>query len=87
MLVGVRAWLADVERRPVTTRNRVGVWLAILTCPCHAGWLIVLASGSAMGAMLAGWEPWLYGAFGAAFVGSLVLAFGRDRSACPGCRD
>lgn len=81
-----RAWLADVERRPVTRRNRIGVWLAILTCPCHAGWLIVLTGGSALGAALADWGPWLYGAFAAGFLGSLYLAFGRDRNACTQCR-
>ena len=50
MVSTFRAWLSDLERRPVTRRNRVGVWLAILTCPCHAGWLIVLTGGSALGA-------------------------------------
>jgi hypothetical protein len=87
MVPTFRAWLSDLERRPVTRRNRVGVWLAILTCPCHAGWLIVLTGGSALGAALADWGPWLYGAFAAAFLGSLYLAFGRDRNACAQCRD
>jgi hypothetical protein len=82
----LQAWIARLERRPVTRRNRVGVWLAILTCPCHAGWLIVLTGGSALGAVLAEWGPWLYAAFGAAFLGSLVLAFGRGRSTCAECR-
>jgi hypothetical protein len=87
MVSGFRAWLTDVERRPVTRRIRLGVWLAILTCPCHAGWLIVLTGGSALGAALADWGPWLYGAFGVAFLYSLYLAFGRDRAACTECRD
>jgi hypothetical protein len=87
MVSELRAWIADVERRPVTRRNRLGVWLAILTCPCHAGWLIVLTGGSAFGAVLADWGPWLYGAFGLAFLGSLAVAFGRDRSTCVQCRD
>jgi hypothetical protein len=87
MVARLRAWLSEIERRPVTRRNRVGVWLAILTCPCHAGWLIVLTGGSALGAILADWGPWLYAAFGAAFLGSLVLTFGRDRSTCTECRD
>ena len=83
----LQAWIAGLERRRVTRRNRVGVWLAILTCPCHAGWLIVLTGGSTLGAVLADWGPWLYAVFGAAFLGSLVLAFGRDRSTCEECRD
>jgi hypothetical protein len=87
MAARVRDWISELERRPVTRRNRIGVWLAILTCPCHAGWLIVLTGGTALGAVLTEWGPWLYAAFGAAFLGSLVLTFGRDRSTCTECRD
>ena len=78
-----RAWLNEIQQRPVTKRNRLGVWLAILTCPCHAGWLLVLTGGTAVGAWLARAGPWLYGLFGAAFLVSLWVAFGRDRNSCP----
>ncbi len=71
----------------MTRRNRVGVWLAILTCPCHAGWLIVLTGGSAVGVLLAEWGPWLYGGFGLAVLGSLYLTFARGRAACTTCQD
>ena len=77
-----RQWIADLQRRPVTRTNRVGVWLAILTCPCHAGWLVALTAGTAAGASLAAWRGWLYAAFGAAFVLSLYLLFRRSPVAC-----
>lgn len=87
MVSRARAWLAELEQRPVTRRNRVGVWLAVLTCPCHVGWLIVLTAGTALGATLAAWGAWLYGLFGAAFVASLWLLFRRDASSCARCHD
>ena len=34
--------LANLERRPVTRRNRFGALVAILTCPCHVGVAIIL---------------------------------------------
>lgn len=82
-----RAWLTDLEQRPVTRTNRLGVWLAIATCPCHAGWLIVLTTGTTLGAPLAAWGTWLYAVFGVAFVTSLWLLFRRDPSNCARCHD
>jgi hypothetical protein len=86
MIARARTWLRDLERRPVTRANRLGVWLAILTCPCHAGWLVALTAGTAAGASLAAWRGWLYALFGAAFVISLYLLFRRDPAACDRCR-
>jgi hypothetical protein len=71
-----------LRQRPVTLRNRLGVWLAIITCPCHAAWLLILTAGTAAGAWLAQAAPWLYAIFAAAFLASLWLAFGRGPSAC-----
>jgi cytochrome c biogenesis protein CcdA len=82
MLARTRAWIADLERRPVTRTNRLGVWFAIMSCPCHAGWLIAVGGGTAMGAALAAWGAWLYAVFSAAFVGSLWLLFRPDPSTC-----
>lgn len=87
MIARARAWLTDLERRPVTRTNRLGVWLAILTCPCHAGWLIVLTGGTALGASLAAWGSWLFGLFGAAFLVSLWLLFRRSPDSCERCHD
>ena len=82
-----RRWVTDLERRPVTRTNRLGVWLAIMTCPCHAGWLIVLTGGTALGAGLAAWGMWLYAFFGVAFLTSLWLLFRRDPTSCARCHD
>ena len=87
VIARTRTWLSDLERRPVTPTNRLGVWLAILTCPCHAGWLIALSAGTAAGASLAAWRGWLYALFGTAFVVSLYLLFRRDPANCDRCRD
>jgi hypothetical protein len=87
MVSRAREWLAELEQRPVTRTNRLGVWLAILTCPCHAGWLIVLTGGTALGAGLAAWGLWLYAFFGLAFLTSLWLLFRRDPSSCDRCHD
>ena len=87
MVSRARAWLSELEQRPVTRTNRLGVWVAILTCPCHAGWLIALTGGTALGAGLAAWGLWLYGAFGLAFVLGLWLLFRRDSSSCARCHD
>ena len=87
MVSRARAWLAELERRPVTRTNRIGVWLAILTCPCHAGWLVALTGGTALGAGLAAWGMWLDVLFGLAFVSSLWLLFRRDPSHCARCND
>ncbi len=86
MFARTRAWVAELERRPVTRTNRLGVWLAILTCPCHAGWLMALTAGTAVGAGLAAWGVWLYGVFAAGFAASLYLLFRRDRT-CPRCEE
>ncbi len=87
MALRAPVWLTELEKRPVTRTNRMGVWLAILTCPCHAGWLIALTGGTALGAGLAAWGLWLYGMFGAAFVVGLYLLFRRDPAACDRCVD
>jgi hypothetical protein len=85
MLIRFSKLLANVERRPVTRRNRLGALVAILTCPCHVGVAIILLSGTALGGWLAAQRLWLYAIFTAAFVGGLVLLFRPDSSACDRC--
>ena len=87
MLTPMRQWIAEVERRPVSRRNRLGVLLAILTCPCHIGVAIILLSGTAVGGWLATQRAWLYVLFTLLFVGGLVLLFRRDDAACDRCSD
>jgi len=83
----MRRWIAEVERRPVSRRNRLGALLAILTCPCHIGVAIILLSGTAVGGWLAAQRAWLYVLFTLLFVGGLVLLFRRGDAACDRCSD
>jgi cytochrome c biogenesis protein CcdA len=87
VLATIRHWLAEVERRPVSRRNRFGALLAILTCPCHVGVAAILLSGTAVGGWLAAERAWLYVVFTALFVAGLVLLFRRDRAECDRCRE
>jgi cytochrome c biogenesis protein CcdA len=86
MLTRARAWLSDIEKRPVSRRNRLGALLAVLTCPCHLGVAVVLLSGTAVGGWLAAQKAWLYLVFTAAFVTGLVVLFRRDPNDCDSCR-
>jgi hypothetical protein len=87
MFTSIWQWIAEVERRPVSRRNRLGALLAILTCPCHVGVAIILLSGTAVGGWLVAQRAWLYVLFTLLFVGGLVLLFRRDDAACDRCRD
>jgi MFS family permease len=86
MLASIRRWLADVERRPVSRRNRLGALIAVLTCPCHVGVAAILVSGTAIGGWLAAQRAWLYVLFTVLFAGGLVLLFRRDPADCDSCR-
>jgi MFS family permease len=86
MLKRASTWLSDVEKRPVSKRNRLGAVLAILTCPCHLGVAVALLSGTAVGGWLAAQQAWLYLLFTAAFVTGLVVLFRRDSNHCDSCR-
>jgi MFS family permease len=83
----IRRWLAEVEQRPVSRRNRLGALVAILTCPCHVGVAIILLSGTAVGGWLAAQRAWLYVLFTILFVGGLLLLFRRDPADCDRCGD
>jgi MerE protein len=87
MFSPIRQWIAEVERRPVSRRNRLGALLAILTCPCHIGVAIILLSGTAAGGWLAAQRAWLYVLFTLLFVGGLVLLFRRGDATCDRCSD
>lgn len=74
----LRAWLAP--GRPLGRRNHVGAWIAMLTCPCHLGPLLLLTSGTAFGATLYAHRHAAAGVLAALFVVGLVLLFRTDRS-------
>jgi mercuric ion transport protein len=83
----IQEWIAQIEQRPVSRRNRFGALLAILTCPCHVGVAIILLGGTAVGGWLAAQRAWLYVLFTMLFIGGLVLLFRRDPAECDRCRD
>jgi hypothetical protein len=64
--------------RPLSRRNKLGAWVAMLTCPCHGAMLLYLGLGTAWGATLFAYREWMYGALGVAFVGGLWLFLRRD---------
>jgi MerE protein len=68
--------------RQMTTRNRAGAWLAILTCPCHGALLLYLLAGTTFGSVLLAYRTWMYAALAAAFVAGLWLMIRRDANAC-----
>ena len=74
----IRRW----GRRQMTTRNRAGAWLAILTCPCHGALLLYLLAGTTFGSVLLAYRTWMYAALAAAFVAGLWLMIRPDANAC-----
>jgi hypothetical protein len=76
-----RQCVRTVERQKIRTlsrRNKLGAWVAMLTCPCHGVMLLYLGLGTAWGATLFAYREWLYGALGVAFVAGLWLFLRRD---------
>jgi MFS family permease len=77
-------WLSRVNR-PLSTRNRAGAIVAMLTCPCHVGVATILLGGTALGGWLAAERAWLYVLFTVLFVAGLVLFLRPDPDACDHC--
>jgi hypothetical protein len=87
MLTAIRQWIAEVERRPLSRRNRLGAVVAILTCPCHVGVAIIILSGTTVGTWLATQRAWLYVLFTLLFAGGLTVLFRSEPPTCDHCRD
>jgi cytochrome c biogenesis protein CcdA len=85
-LSSARTWMTALERRPLTRRNHLGAFVAMLTCPCHLGVALALTSGTAIGGWLAAQRAWLYALLTLAFAAGLVALFRRDSSACDRCQ-
>jgi hypothetical protein len=78
-LTTLHAW----GRRSLSSRNRAGAWLAMLTCPCHGVLLLYLLAGTAVGSVLFAYRAWMYAGLAAAFVTGLWLLVRPDRPVCP----
>jgi MerE protein len=74
----IRRW----GRRPLTSRNRAGAWLAIFTCPCHGVLLLYLLAGTTFGSVLLAYRTWMFAALAAAFVAGVWLMVRPDQNAC-----
>jgi len=68
--------------RELTFRNKVGAYLAMLTCPCHVVLLLFLTAGTVVGAWLAAYDDLLYGLAAVLFVYGVWTMF-RPGKSCP----
>lgn len=74
--------LKQAMNRELTTRNKAGAYLAMLTCPCHVGMLLLLTTGTVVGTWLGRYNSLLYAVFGVLFVVGVWTMFRPGRS-CP----
>ena len=77
-MIGLRGAL----RRELTGRNKLGAWLAILTCPCHVVMLGFVATGTAIGTWLLAVRAYVILVFSLLFLLGLWLMIRPD----PACR-
>jgi mercuric ion transport protein len=54
------SWLKQAMNREMTRRNKLGAYLAMLTCPCHVVMLLFLTAGTAVGTWLGRYNSLLY---------------------------
>ncbi len=64
--------------------KKLGYLGALLTCPCHVGFLVLVLGGTAVGAWVAAHLSLAMATFAAAFVFFLWLAMGPQRAAVGG---
>jgi cytochrome c biogenesis protein CcdA len=74
--------LRAVLRQEMTPRNKAGALLAVLTCPCHAGMLVIVLAGTAVGSWLAAIQAYLYVGLTIVFALGLWLMVRRSAPAC-----
>ena len=82
------ATIRAVLMRQMSRQNKVGAYLVMLTCPCHAVMLIFVLTGTALGSWLAAMRAYVYVAFTLAFLFGLWLMVRRTMTPCTdeGCR-
>jgi hypothetical protein len=74
--------LRETLRRPMGGRNKLGAWLAILTCPCHVVMLGFVLTGTALGTWLIAVRAYVILVFSLLFLFGLWLMIRPD----PSCR-
>jgi len=74
--------LKQAMKREVTTRNKLGAYLAMLTCPCHIPMLLALTAGTAAGTWLGRYNSLLYVVAAVLFLFGVWTLFHPGKS-CP----
>jgi len=74
--------LKQALTREVTTRNKLGAYLAMLTCPCHIPMLLALSAGTVVGTWLGRYNHLLYAVAAGLFVYGVWTLFHPGKS-CP----
>jgi hypothetical protein len=68
--------------RELTFRNKAGAYLAMLTCPCHVGVLLLLSAGTVVGTWLGRYNYLLYAVAAVLFIFGVWTMF-RPGKSCP----
>lgn len=76
------SWLKQAMHREMTFGNKAGAYLAMLTCPCHVGVLLILTGGTAAGTWLGQYNNLLYGVAAVLFIAGVWTMF-RPGKSCP----
>jgi hypothetical protein len=76
------SWLKQVMYRELTFRNKAGAYIAMLTCPCHVGMLLLLTGGTVVGTWLGRYNAILYAVAAVLFIFGVWLMF-RPGKSCP----
>ncbi len=74
--------LKQAMNRELTPRNKFGAYLALLTCPCHLGVLLVLTGGTVVGTWLGCYSRPFYAVAAVLFVYG-VWTMCRPGKSCP----
>jgi hypothetical protein len=60
--------LKEAMNRELTPRNKLGAYLAILTCPCHISVLLLLTGGTVVGTWLGRYSQRFYAVAAVLFI-------------------
>lgn len=74
--------LKQAMKREMTTRNKLGAYLAMLACPCHITMLLFLTAGTAVGTWLGRYNSLLYLVAAGLFLLGVWTMF-RPGKSCP----
>ncbi len=76
------SWLKKAMYRELTFQNKAGAYIAMLTCPCHVGMLLLLTAGTVVGTWLGRYNHFLYAVAAVLFIYG-VWTMCRSGKSCP----